>query len=272
MDVDMPLLLSWAVGITGLIWLADVLLLKPRRGAEIERLESAGAKTAALEAAAKEPLLVEYARSFFPVLLLVLLLRSFLGEPYQIPSESMVPTLEVGDFVLVNKYAYGIRLPVLGTKIVEVGEPQRGDVMVFIPPHDPRYFIKRVIGLPGDVIRYQNKSLYVNGERARYEFVDEFEERLAFSTGFIPIREYLEDFGDGGHRTYRYAFTEEPREWTVPADSYFVMGDNRGKSEDSRAWGFVSDDNVVGKAVAIWVHKEPGFNMPTFARNRWLDE
>ena len=268
----MPLLLSWAVLISGVIWLADILFLKPRRSEETQRLSSSGAKQAALEAAQKEPLIVEYARSFFPVLFLVLVLRSFLGEPYQIPSESMVPTLEVGDFVLVNKYAYGIRLPVLGTKIFAVGEPQRGDVMVFIPPHDPRYFIKRVIGLPGDVIRYENKSLYINGERARYEFVEEFDERLAFSTGFIPVREYTEDFGDRSHRTYRYAFSEEPREWTVPPDSYFMMGDNRGKSEDSRVWGFASEDNIVGKAVAIWAHKKPGLNMPTFARNRWLDE
>jgi signal peptidase I len=273
MDIDMPLLLSWAVLVTGGIWLVDVLFFKPRRNqagaAESTDAPETGGVGSDVEQ--DEPLLVEYARSFFPVLLLVLVLRSFVGEPYQIPSESMVPTLQVGDFVLVNKYAYGIRLPVLGTKIFDVGEPERGDIMVFIPPHDSRYFIKRVIGLPGDEIRYENKSLYVNGERARYEFSREFQERLPYSSGFIPIREYSEDFGGKPHSTYRYAFSEEPAQWTVPADSYFMMGDNRGKSEDSRVWGFASEKNIVGKAVAIWVHKDPGFSMPTFARNQWFD-
>ncbi len=271
MDIDMPLVLSWAVIICGAVWLLDAVLLKPRRVAAAAAAERTGSAGEQVEVLLKEPVLVEYARSFFPVLLLVLVLRSFLGEPYQIPSESMVPTLEVGDFVLVNKYAYGVRLPVIGTKIIDVGAPQRGDVMVFIPPHDSRYFIKRVIGLPGDVIRYENKAIYVNDERAHYEFVEEFQERLPFSSGFIPIRKYVEDFGGNPHMTYRYSFTESPREWTVPENSYFVMGDNRGKSEDSRVWGFVSEDNVVGKAVAIWVHKDPGLHWPTFARNRWLD-
>ena len=146
MDLDLPFILFWAV------------LRKQRLAKDPE---------------APDPTLVEYARSFFPVLLLVLVLRSFLAEPYQIPSESMVPTLEVGDFILVNKYAYGLRLPVFGTKVVEVGQPERGDVMVFIPPHDPRYFIKRVIGLPGDTVRYENKVLYINGERLGYELVGE---------------------------------------------------------------------------------------------------
>jgi len=271
MDIDMPLVLTWAVLICGAIWLLDVLFLRPRRTAAATALEESGSSADDAQQMLSEPVVVEYARSFFPVLLLVLVLRSFLGEPYQIPSESMVPTLQVGDFVLVNKYAYGIRLPVLGTKIIDVGEPQRGDVMVFIPPHDERYFIKRVIGLPGDVIRYENKALYINGERAHYEFVDEFQERLPYSTGFIPIREYLEDFGNGPHTVYRYQFSEQPAEWVVPENSYFVMGDNRGKSEDSRVWGFVSEHKIVGKAVAIWVHKAPGLHWPTFARNRWLD-
>jgi signal peptidase I len=271
MDIDMPFVLSWAVMISGGVWLADVLFLKPRRQEAAVALNDGGTAKKDVDRVLRESAVVEYARSFFPVLLLVLVLRSFLGEPYQIPSESMVPTLEVGDFVLVNKFAYGIRLPVLGTKIVDIGEPQRGDVMVFIPPHDPRYFIKRVIGLPGDVIRYENKALFINGERATYEFVDQFEERLPYSNGSIPIREYLEDFGDGVHSTYRYSFTEQPREWEVPPDSYFMMGDNRGKSEDSRKWGFAQASNIVGKAVAIWVHKEPGLHWPTFSRNQWID-
>lgn len=264
----MPLVLSWAVLISGGVWLFDALLLKRRRLAEAEALIEGERRAQEVDHVLREPVVVEYARSFFPILLLVLILRSFLAEPYQIPSESMVPTLEVGDFVLVNKFAYGIRLPVLGTKIIEIGTPKRGDVMVFIPPHDPRYFIKRVIGVPGDVIRWENKALFINGERAEYEFVAQFEERTPF--GFIPIREYTETFDDRSHQVYRYSISEQPQEWVVPEDSYFMMGDNRGKSEDSRRWGVAHESNIVGKAVAIWVHKDPGFNWPTFARNRWF--
>jgi signal peptidase I len=149
-----------------------------------------------------------------------------------------------------------------------MGRPQRGDVMVFIPPHDPRYFIKRVIGVPGDVIRYENNALFINGVRAEYEFVSQFEERTAF--GLRPIREYTEAFDGRSHQIYRYSTTEQPQEWVVPEDSYFMMGDNRGKSEDSRRWGFAHERNIVGKAVAIWVHKAPGLNWPTFSRNRWF--
>ncbi|MCY3793746.1 MAG: signal peptidase I [Gammaproteobacteria bacterium] len=260
MDIDFPLVLTWAVLISGGIWLFDALFLKARR------LEARSAEEA--DAPDKEPMIVEYARSFFPVLLLVLVLRSFLAEPYQIPSESMVPTLEVGDFILVNKYAYGIRLPVLGTKIVEIGEPQRGDIMVFIPPHDSRYFIKRVIGLPGDRIRYQDKALYVNDERAEYEFVREFYDVIGGAA--VPVRAYRESLGEGTHTTYRYPVGDRNGEWTVPEDSYFVMGDNRDRSDDSRRWKYVSEAKIVGKAVAIWVHKDPGFKLPTFERNQWL--
>ena len=268
MDIDFPLVLSWAVLISGGVWLLDALLLAPKRRAHAEAIEQGTHSEADLDRALAEPIVVEYARSFFPVLLLVLALRSFLAEPYQIPSPSMVPTLAVGDFVLVNKYAYGLRLPVLKTKIKDVGLPKRGDIMVFIPPHDPRYFIKRVIGVPGDVIRYENKALYINGERADYEFVAQFEERTPF--GFIPIREYTESFDDRPHQIYRYQISEQPEEWTVPEDSYFMMGDNRGKSDDSRRWGYAHESEIVGKAVAIWVHKDPGLNLPTFSRNRWF--
>ncbi len=260
MDLDFPLILTWAVLVTGAIWLFDVVALKPRR---IEARDDDAEKD-------DEPLIVEYARSFFPVLLLVLVLRSFLAEPYQIPSESMVPTLQVGDFILVNKYAYGIRLPVLGTKIFDVDSPKRGDVMVFIPPHDSRYFIKRVIGLPGDHIRYEAKALYINGQRAEYEFVGQFFETIGRDA--VPVREYLETIDGVQHTTYRYPIDERPGEWTVPENSYFMMGDNRDRSDDSRRWKYASEAKIVGKAVAIWVHKEPGLHWPTFERNQWLNE
>ncbi len=270
MDLDFPLILSWAVIVSGVIWLVDTLAFKPRRlrAAEAYRASADGRHDdAAVDEILKEPVLTEYARSFFPVLLLVLVLRSFLFEPYQIPSESMVPTLLVGDFILVNKYAYGIRLPVLGTKLVDIGEPRRGDVMVFIPPHEPRYFIKRVIGIPGDHVRYQDKVLYINGERIPQTFVDQ----LA-SPDAPTLQVYEEDIGGHRHRIYRYpARYERPQEWTVPPGHYFMMGDNRDRSDDSRRWGFASEAKVVGKAVAIWVHKDPGLHWPTFERNGWIN-
>ena len=263
MDIDFPFVLTWAVLICGLIWLFDVVLLKPRR---VEKLGK--------EEAEKEPLLVEYAHSFFPVLLFVLVLRSFVAEPYQIPSGSMIPTLEIGDFILVNKYAYGIRLPVVGTKIIDVGEPKRGDIMVFIPPHDPRYFIKRVIGLPGDHVRYANKTLHINGERLDYEYVGEVPHSA------YTVQHYTETIEGQPHPTYRIvearsetaAWVARGHEIVVPEGHYFMMGDNRDNSDDSRTWGVVDEANIVGKAVAIWLHKEPGLSMPTFARNAWFDD
>lgn len=253
MDIDLPFILFWVVLACGVIWLGDFLLLRKKR--------------LAADPEAEDPPLVEYARSFFPVLALVLLLRSFLAEPYQIPSESMVPTLEVGDFILVNKYAYGLRLPVFGTKVVDIGDPQRGDVMVFIPPHDPRYFIKRVIGLPGDKIRYENKALFINGERLGYELVGEVTGRN-YRT---KMREYVETIDERAHAIYKNSRFEKTYEWEIPPGRYLMMGDNRDKSEDSRYWGLASQESIVGKAVAIWLHNEPGWSLPDFDRNRWFD-
>jgi signal peptidase I len=270
-DIDFPLILTWAVLITGAVWLIDIVLFRPRRRRAAEAYRTShpgrGQDDEAVMQILKEPVLAEYARSFFPVLLLVLMLRSFLVEPYQIPSESMVPTLEVGDFILVNKYAYGIRLPVLGTKLIDIGDPQRGDVMVFIPPHQPRYFIKRVIGLPGDRVRYQDKVLYINGQRIAQEYLD------AVSIAGQPSYQiYDETLGEHEHRIFRYPQRiEQPQEWKVPAGHYFMMGDNRDRSDDSRGWGFASDTKVIGKAVAIWVHKDPGLHWPTFRRNGLID-
>jgi len=253
MDVDLPFILFWAVLVCGVIWLFDVVFLRKKRLAQ--------------NPDADDPTLVEYARSFFPVLLVVLLLRSFLAEPYQIPSESMVPTLEVGDFILVNKYEYGLRLPVFGSKVLDVGEPQRGDVMVFVPPHDPRYFIKRVIGVPGDQVRYENKALFINGERLQYELVGPVKGRNYSA----QMREYTETVDGRTHTIYKNARFERPSSWEIPPGKYFMLGDNRDQSQDSRYWGLVDEANVVGKAVAIWLHKEPGWQLPDFSRNQWLD-
>ncbi len=163
LSVNFPLLLVVLTGLCGGIWLLDLWLLRPRRARTDSKQD-------------RQPVVVEYAASFFPVLLFVLVLRSFLVEPFQIPSGSMIPTLEVGDFILVNKYTYGLRLPVIGTKVVALGEPERGDAMVFIPPHEEQYFIKRVVGLPGDRVRYQNKTLFINNVEQVQTFLNEVEE------------------------------------------------------------------------------------------------
>ena len=219
-----------------------------------------------------EPLIVDYAKSFFPIIFAVLILRSFLFEPFQIPTGSMIPTLNVGDFIVVNKNAYGVRLPVSGTKIVDVGEPKRGDVMVFIPPHDPNYYIKRVIGLPGDHIRYANKTIYVNGEPLEQEYVD------FINTRRPPVVYSLETVGDITHDIYTSPSPTyiRPGSWlwpegrVIPGGHYFMMGDNRDNSSDSRVWGPVSENKIVGKAVAVWMHKDPGLKLPTFSQNRLI--
>ncbi len=257
MNIDFPFVLTVAVLLSGGIWLAHRLLRTVRDDDDAD---------------STTPAIVEHARAFFPVLFIVWALRSFIAEPFQIPSESMLPTLEIGDFVLVNKFAYGVRLPVLKTKILPVGAPQRGDVMVFIPPHKELYLIKRVIGLPGDVIRYADQSLTVNGQALDYAFVRAIEHEAEF--GRFAVQEYAEALSGRAHHIRRYppGLIRQPaaRQWTVPPGSYFTLGDNRDRSEDSRVWGYASEAQIVGKAVAVWMHKEPGWHLPTFTQNRWL--
>lgn len=203
--------------------------------------------------------IAQNAREFFPILLVVVVLRSFIYEPFQIPSPSMVPTLKIGDYILVNKYAYGLRLPVTGTKILDVGEPERGDVMVFYPPHDSRYFIKRVIGLPGDHIEYRNKVLRINGKLADQKV-------LATLPPGEPKVKVIEENLDGvDHLSYHYIHRDFPDfEVTVSPGHYFMMGDNRDNSADSRMWGEVPEQNIVGKAVAVWLHWPSMGQLPEF--------
>ncbi|HCD27429.1 MAG TPA: signal peptidase I [Gammaproteobacteria bacterium] len=249
MDIDLPFYLFWGVVVTGALTLADQFYLRPRRDPE-----------------ANMPIVIEYSRSFFPILLLVFVVRGFVIEPYQIPSESMVPNLKVGNFILVNKYEYGLRMPVFGTKLVSIGEPARGDMMVFVPPHDERYFIKRVIGIPGDRVKYQNKALWINGVRVSYKLLGEFRDGR---TG-VRVQEYSELLGEQAHSIYRTTGFEPTQEWEIGPGQYLMMGDNRDNSADSRAWGLADEKNIVGRAVAVWMHKEPGWNWPTFIQNRWL--
>lgn len=195
--------------------------------------------------------IVEYARSFFPVFLIVLLLRSFLIEPFRIPSGSLEPTLLVGDFVAVNKFAYGLRLPVLEDKIVPIANPKTGEIAVFRWPPEPSYdYIKRVIGTPGDKISYHNKKLTINGKEAKQTFV---EYTIDESSG-RPVARYKEDLNGVVHDIFINAsMPAVDFDVTVPEGSYFMMGDNRDDSADSRFWGFVPDSYLRGKAFLVWM-------------------
>lgn len=244
--------------LTGVIWLADVAWLRKRR-AEGE----------------PEPVVVDYARSFFPVILVVFLLRSFLVEPFKIPSGSMLPTLEIGDFILVNKFDYGIRLPILNVKVFEVGQPRRGDVMVFRYPKDPALdYIKRVIGLPGDTVEYIDKRLIINGQPVAMEPAGSYE-YVAGGLNYVRAQTYWEHI-DGRRHTamvqpdlppvilYQVegafphrencTYNERGFRCRVPEGHYFMLGDNRDASNDSRYWGFVPDRNIVGRAFLIWMN------------------
>ena len=280
MDIDFSLVLVCLVAGCGVIWILDSLLVKGGRIKSAEAFEARASNDPKLsveqveqetQRLLQEPLLTEYAKSFFPVLLFVLMLRSFLFEPYQVPTGSMIPTIKVGDFILVNKFAYGLRLPVLGTKILDVAEPQRGEIMVFIPPHVDQYYIKRVIGLPGDTIRYENQRLSVNGELIPEEFV----ENIKVDTSIGPLDGVLNAATYNGvtHSTQHIPSVNSSRGRTsciVPPKHYFMIGDNRENSADSRVWGPVSEDNIVGKAIAVWLHKDPGLNFPTFENNAFF--
>lgn len=246
---DFALALVLMTAAFGIVWALDRLLFQHRR---IERAAAAGEKP-------HEPLLVDYARSFFPVILAVLLFRTFLIEPFRIPSGSMMPTLLVGDFVLVNKFAYGLRLPVTDTKILDIGEPHRGDIAVFkYPPNPKEDYIKRIIGLPGDTISVRDEQVFVNGkpvpqsELGQITDTDPESVRTAQAGGV----ERIEHLGKLDHRIivlppYRRDQRAEGT-WTVPQGCYWAMGDNRDNSSDSRFWGPVPEADLRGRAFLIW--------------------
>lgn len=273
-NLNFSLILVIIVALTGIITLADKLFWAPKRRKAVKNYQE---KTGdvhdkhVLHSLKSAPGIVETSTSIFPVLLIVLLVRSFLFEPFQIPSGSMIPTLKIGDFILVNKFNYGLRLPVTGTKILSIGKPKRGDVMVFKFPKNPKIdYIKRVIGLPGDHIRYKDKTLYVNGHKVPEKFVasmqDNYDPRQKTAPEFKLSREAL-----GSHhfqiRTYPGTPQAQKTEWIVPEGMYFVMGDNRDKSYDSRYWGFVPEKNIVGKAVYIWMNWPHWYQLPSFKYN-----
>jgi signal peptidase I len=263
MTLDFPAFLVLATAVTGGIWLVDALAFAPRRRRLAQEAAVAGGNAAAGAVAYREPILVEYARSFFPVILIVLLLRSFVVEPFRIPSNSMMPTLLTGDFILVNKFAYGLRLPVLNAKFIPVGEPRHGDVVVFKYPMDGKTdYIKRVVGVPGDEIFYRDKTIYLNGKPQGQAVIGRYT-GVASGAVMTGAREAMENLDGVEHHTLvRQGMPDLPpgcRELAagpikVPPGHYFVMGDNRDNSNDSRCWGFVPEENLVGKAFAIWMH------------------
>lgn len=245
---DVPFILTALVLISGVIVLIDILFLARKRSAQQDK-----------------PVVIEYARSFFPMLLLVWAIRSFVIQPYRVPTGSLEPTVLPGDFIIVNQFAYGLRFPVLNKKFFKVGEPKRGDIALFRYPKDPStIFVKRVIGLPGDHVVYQNKVLTINGQRMQQIPLGmDLDVEGKF---FIPVQARFEQLGKVNHRIF---IRPGSKEWehidvVVPKDSYFMMGDNRDGSSDSREWGFVPEKNLVGKAFGIWMSWD-GENM----RVRW---
>ena len=253
--ISFPLFMILILLLTGGIWLIDTLFFKKKRALD-----------------AGEPTMVEYAKSFFPVILLVFLIRSFVAEPFKIPSGSMMPTLLAGDYILVNKYTYGLRVPLVNNVFFEMSQPKRGDVIVFHYPPDPKIdYIKRIVGLPGDKIQYHDKRLTVNGKLLELTAEDRYDYEME-GANIISAQRLQEQLGEVKHDILIH---DIPNRYdddtlgeklmngetiTVPEDSYYAMGDNRDNSADSRVWGFVPDKNLVGRAFFIW------FNFDKFGR------
>jgi signal peptidase I len=284
--MNFALILFILLVVSGAMWLVDVLWLGKRRAAAakaaLAEFDARNGSRAGVPAEltqreravleedlTRRPWYMEYTASFFPVILLVFVLRSFLFEPFRIPSGSMIPTLEIGDLILVNKYTYGIRLPVINKKVVQLNDPQRGDVMVFRFPHNPTQdYIKRVVALPGDQVAYLGRQLILNGQpvpaRSLERYLDqermqhyaqyseklgEVDHRIILSEGMgVPVmRAFVHTHPDACR------YSAEGVSCTVPPGHYFVMGDNRDNSEDSRYWGFVPNENIVGRAFFVWL-------------------
>jgi signal peptidase I len=292
MSFNFALILFWLLAATGAVSLADLLYFRPRRRRDAEEAGSAYDATVAgrigvtqavlvedrqrlIESRLRQPWWIEFPVGFFPVILIVFLLRSFLFEPFRIPSGSMIPTLLVGDLILVNKFDYGIRLPLLNKKVIAIGDPQRGDVMVFRYPIDPSIdYIKRVVGLPGDRVTYRDKHIEINGqpveENPMSDYFDadkvmysrQFKESLPSTGRTVEHRILNDDSRSQQIPQGSYAFSDNCTHsnndtvisCVVPPAHYFMMGDNRDNSEDSRYWGFVPDENIVGKAFFIWMN------------------
>lgn len=271
MDIDIGLWLTVIVLVAALLWGADRLLgILPR-----DDSAEAKAKAAHWPRPLRETL--EFSNSVLPVLLVVLVVRSFLFEPFTIPSGSMLPSLRVHDFILVNKFAYGVRLPAVHTRILDTGSPQRGEIVVFRYPENPSInYIKRVAGVPGDRVRMAGGELYINDQRV------ERREVARRNIGRGVEVEFIETIDGRSHRiqhqwlvnpyTGNLVSRSPEGEWVVPEDSYFVIGDNRDNSQDSRFWGMVPESHIAGKAVLIWMHWPSLFSIPDFSRAGRIDK
>ena len=271
MDIDIGFWLTVVVLVAVLLWALDRWLVILPRG------EGAEAEAAARRWPWALRETVEFSNSILPVLLVVLVVRSFLFEPFTIPSGSMLPSLRVHDFILVNKFAYGVRLPAVHTRILDTGAPARGDIVVFRYPKNPSVnYIKRVVGLPGDQIRVAGGELYVNGEQVSRR---EIARRTTPRGQEVVFVETL----DGNEYTIQHQWLVNPYtgalssrspegQWRVPEDSYFVIGDNRDNSQDSRFWGFVPESHIAGEAVLIWMHWPSLFSLPDFSRVGVIDK
>ncbi|NPA72293.1 MAG: signal peptidase I [Gammaproteobacteria bacterium] len=247
--MSFELILVMITAITGVITYIDRIIWRPKR------------LKAVVEA--KEPLLVEYARSLFPVFLVVLILRSFIIEPFRIPSGSMYPTLQIGDFIAVNKFAYGVKLPVLQTTIIPVSDPERGDVVVFKYPNDPAVdYIKRVVGLPGDEITYIGRTIFINGKAVKAKLIGKYQgsNSGAVMNGAAVVKEFFPNETTHEVLLDMDKSSLDMQTVTVPEGHYFMMGDNRDHSNDSRFWGFVPEKNLKGKAFGIWMNWDNGVN------------
>ncbi len=255
--MDFALIMFVLLLVTGGVWLLDRFALAAKRGSGIA-----------------EPWWVEYAKSFFPVILVVFFIRSFLVEPFKIPSGSMIPTLQVGDFILVNKFTFGIRLPIINRKIVQLNDPQRGDVMVFHYPENPSVdYIKRVVAVSGDTIEYRNKHLKINGVEQQQESDGDYN-YVETGLNFVHTERRNESLGEHKHALLvnpdmpnvhlgavaefkgreNCSYDDDKVSCKVPEGNYFMMGDNRDNSRDSRYWGFVPDNQIVGKAFFVWMN------------------
>ncbi len=244
MNFDFEKLFFYAILICGVIILADYLFYSSKRKKKGQ----------------KKPVPVEYAYSFLPILLIVFSVRSFGFEPFRIPSGSLKPTLLVGDFILVDKYSYGVRLPVIHTKVFSINEPKRGDIVVFRePPKESRDLIKRVIGVPGDHISYKNKVLYINGIEVSQQF-KKYDTDQGESLDSWEVVQKQENLLGVTHDIYQIQTREnDDFDVVVPAGNYFMMGDNRDDSADSRVWGFLPEKNIIGKARRVLI----SFDKPT---------
>jgi len=262
MNIDFPLILLCVTVFTGMVSITDWFVRRyyKKRGVDTE--------------AVKQPIIIDYSRSLFPVFLIVLLLRSFLAQPFRVPSGSLEPTIVPGDFIFVNQYDYGLRIPVWHTKIIHVSAPKTGQIALFYWPVNHRFnFVKRVIGLPGDHISYIHKVLYINGQKMKQKYLSQSTE--SYNGVTWKVNKYEEDLKGVKHGIYVCAKGNKfcPMQSSdfynllVPKGHYFMMGDNRDNSDDSRGWGFVPEKEFIGKAMFVWLSWDA--KAPWYKKIRW---